>query len=189
MIQQSPVRFADRLDGIDMATAAGEVFREYAPYLRMVVHRQISPRLRAKFDSMDVVQSVWADILRNSGSSSWTFKDVPHLRAFLLKLTRNRFVDFCRHHQTPLQRETPLSEIGTESAPPLRVDRPSEVVQANELWDDLLAICSPAHRPLLELKGRGHSCAEIARRTGLHEGSVRRILTELERRYNAMKDA
>ena len=37
-------------------SAAGEVFRAYEPILRMVVRRQLSDRLRAKFDSMDIVQ-------------------------------------------------------------------------------------------------------------------------------------
>ena len=40
------------------AEAAGAVFLAYEPYLRMVVRRHLSPGLRAKFDSVDIVQSV-----------------------------------------------------------------------------------------------------------------------------------
>ena len=36
--------------------AAEHVFRTYEPYLRMLVRRQLRSALRAKFDSMDVVQ-------------------------------------------------------------------------------------------------------------------------------------
>ena len=38
--------------------AAEQVFRAYEPYLRMVVHRRLSPEMRSKFDSLDIVQSV-----------------------------------------------------------------------------------------------------------------------------------
>ena len=46
--------------------AAEEVFRTYEPYLRVIVRRMLPPPMRSKFDSVDVVQSVWADVLRGS---------------------------------------------------------------------------------------------------------------------------
>src|SRR3954451_6815865 len=82
--------------------AAEQVFLAYEPYLRKVVRRQLPPRLRAKFDSVDVVQSVWADVLHGFREANWHFPDVDHLRAFLVKLTRNRFIDRVRQHHTAL---------------------------------------------------------------------------------------
>src|SRR5690242_14458158 len=38
--------------------AAAEVFTAFEPYLRKAVRRHISPLLRAKFDSSDILQSV-----------------------------------------------------------------------------------------------------------------------------------
>ena len=67
--------------------------------------------------------------------------------------------------------------------------RPSEVVQADELWDTLLKLCPPAHREILELKRQGLVHSEIAARVGLHEGSVRRILYELARRLASTREA
>jgi RNA polymerase sigma-70 factor (ECF subfamily) len=46
----------------------------------------------------------------------------------------------------------------------------------------LLQKCPPAHREILRLKRQGLPLAEIATRTGLHEGSIRRILYDLARR-------
>jgi hypothetical protein len=57
------------------------------------------------------------------------------------------------------------------------------VVQAEDLWEQMLALCPPAHHELLRLKQRGLPVAEIAARSGLHESSVRRILYDLERRF------
>ena len=59
---------------------------------------------------------------------------------------------------------------------------PSEVARGNELWDQLLALCPPAHHELLNLKRQGLPLAEIAARTGLHPSSVRRILYDLAKR-------
>jgi RNA polymerase sigma-70 factor (ECF subfamily) len=55
------------------------------------------------------------------------------------------------------------------------------VVQAEELWDTMLDLCPPEHHPVLVLRREGLPLAEIAARTGLHEGSVRRILRRLAR--------
>ena len=69
-------RLLDQLNGGD-AAAAEQVFRTYEPYLRMMVRRQLRPPLRAKFDSMDVVQSVWADVLEGmrDRAAGWHFAD------------------------------------------------------------------------------------------------------------------
>ena len=170
------------------AAAAEQVFLTYEPFLRMVVRRQLTPRLRAKFDSVDVVQSVWVDLLHGFREAGWRFADPAHLRAFLTTATRNRFLDRLRQHQKALDREQPLAGLDLED-PPCRQPRPSEVVQADELWEKVLALCPPAHRELLRLKKEGLPLAEIAARTGLHESSVRRILYDLAHRLAAKQEA
>jgi RNA polymerase sigma-70 factor (ECF subfamily) len=161
--------------------AAEQVFLAYEPYLRLVVRRQLSPGLRSKFDSVDVVQSVWADVLDGFRDAGWRFTDTNHLRAFLVKATRNRFIDRLRQHQRALEHEQSLPAGDTEGGPASRQPRPSEIAQADELWQQMLALCPPAHRDLLHLKRQGLPLAEIAARTGLHESSVRRILYDLAR--------
>ena len=59
---------------------------------------------------------------------------------------------------------------------------PHDLLQADELWEQLLELCPPAHREVLRLKREGALTAEVAARTGLHEGSVRRILNTLSQR-------
>ncbi len=157
--------------------AAEAVFRTYEPYLRKVVRRQLPGRLRARFDSIDVVQSVWADLLTGFRGAGWRFPSVAHLRAFLVRATRNRFIDRVRAHEAALRREqlVPPDPSAASAA------APSDAAQAGELWERLLALCPPEHRDLLCLKRDGFSAEEIAARTGLHEGSVRRVLRTLAR--------
>ncbi len=159
--------------------AAERVFVAYEPYLRMVVRKKLPPRLRAKFDSMDVVQSVWADLLRGFRQAGWRFADEAHLRAFLVKLTRNRFIDQLRRHRTALAREQPLGEIVSADEPASPMPSPSQFAQADELGQRMLALCAPAHREIVRLRMRGIPVSEVAARTGMHVGSVHRILHDL----------
>ncbi len=175
----------ERLSGGD-AAAAEQAFLAYEPYLRMVVRRLLPSRLRAKFDSVDVVQSVWADVLSNWRDSNFQFTNADQLRAFLVKVTKNRFIDRCRQFRTATNLEDRLDPVHPEeSLPPTAEPRPSEVAQADELWRRMLELCPPAHHELLWLKRQGHSLGEIAERTGMHESSVRRILYDLARRLAA----
>jgi RNA polymerase sigma factor (sigma-70 family) len=171
----------DRLSQGD-ATAAEQAFLAYEPYLRMAVRRRLSGPLRAKFDSMDIVQSVWADLLSGFRDAGWRFTNGSQLRAFLVKAARNRLIDRRRQYHRALEQERPLSATAPEEFPQADQPRPSEIAQGHELWKQMLEQCPPAHREILILKRQGMTLAEIAARTGLHEGSVRRLLYDLAKR-------
>lgn len=171
----------DRLNDGDV-DAAERVFLAYEPYLRMAVSRQLSGGLRAKLDTMDIVQAVWADVLTGFRDAGWRFADRGQLRAFLLTLARNRLIDRRRHFRKAIERERPLDEAAPGDLHETRLPRPSEVVQGQELWSRMLEECPPQHREMLRLKRQGLTLTEIAGRIGLHEGSVRRILYTLARK-------
>jgi RNA polymerase sigma factor (sigma-70 family) len=171
----------ERLNQGDVA-AAEWAFLAYEPYLRMAVRRRLSGRLRAKIDSLDIVQSVWADVLAGFRESGWKFTDRSHLRAFLVKVARNRLIDRRREHHRALEKERALVDTARNELPQSRDPRPSEVAQGNELWNAMLKLCPPARREILLLRRQGLRYSEIALRTGLHEGSIRRIIYDLERK-------
>jgi RNA polymerase sigma-70 factor (ECF subfamily) len=159
--------------------AAEQVFVTYEPYLRQVVRRQLPARLRTRFDSQDIVQSAWRDLLFGFRKAGWRFTNAVQLRAFLVKVTRNRFIDRCRQHHAVLDREEPLAEIASSDQPHALEAEPGDIVQAEELWERMLALCPAEHHGLLRLRRDGVPLPEIAARTGLHVGSVRRILRTL----------
>jgi len=164
--------------------AAEQVFRASAPLLRQVVRRRLLPSMRAKFDSSDVVQSVWADLLHVFQKGGHRFVSADHLRAFLIKATKNRFVDLYRRHQRDLEHEEPLPDLDlAQPATPLQ----GQAADEGDTWAQLLALCPPEHHELLRLKREGLPLKEIAARTGLHEGSVRRIVRGLARQMAERK--
>jgi RNA polymerase sigma factor (sigma-70 family) len=178
----------ERLSDGDTA-AAERVFLAFEPYLRMVVRRKLSTQLRAKFDSLDIVQSVWAHVLRGFRDANWRFANAGHLRAFLVRVTRQRYIDHWRRCRTAVAREQPLFEVDPKVSPKSHQPSPSEVAQASELWERMLVLCPPAHRDILRLRLAGVPVTEIANRTGLHEGSVHRILHALACRVSVERAA
>ena len=178
---------SERLDDLVARLSKGEtpaadaLYAELSPYLRLVVRRNLPRRLRRKFDSVDVVQSVWADFIDGLHDGRWRFDGAAQLRAFLLKSTRNRLIDRVRQFRRAVVHERSLTAGATgdrwESPDP----RPSEHAQADDLWRHLLTVCPPEHRELLRMKCDGAPLAAIAERTGLHIDSVRRALRQLAR--------
>jgi RNA polymerase sigma-70 factor (ECF subfamily) len=160
--------------------ALGELFAAYAPYLRAIVRGQLSDRLRAKFDSVDVVQSVWVQVIRRLGQDGWQVNDESHLRALLVTIARRRLVTRARRCAIGAKTDRPLGEELTAVSDP-RSGSPSEAAQANDLWGRMLDLVPPAHQQILILRREGLPLAEIAARTGLHEGSVRRVIRRLAR--------
>jgi RNA polymerase sigma factor (sigma-70 family) len=159
----------------------GELFAVYESYLRAIVRSQLSDNLRAKFDSVDVVQSVWVQLLQRMGQDGCRVNDKNHLRALLVTIARRRLVSRARQCWWRTDADLPLDDEGWESVCDSRQALPSETAQANDLWAKMLNLTHPDHHQVLILKREGLPLQEIAAKTGLHEGSVRRILRRLSR--------
>ena len=160
--------------------AAEQVFVNYEAQLRVVVRRQLSRRLRVKFDSLDVVQSVWRRVLHGFRTNGCRLAGADHLRNFLVQVTRNCLTDRLRHFRRALDREQSVAQAANKAA--VSQPRPSEIAQGNELWANLLASCPPKYHELLHLKRQGLTLEAIAAKIGMHEGSIRRIIRQLARK-------
>ena len=183
MSDESLDRWIGRLNEGDVA-AVGRIFLAYEPYLRIAVRRRLSRGLRSKIDSMDVVQSVFADVLQGVRKGGWNFAGRPQLLAFLRRIAFRRIADRYQRHGSALESERSLGEIQPGQMPASDVPRPSQVAQGREFWEQILEACSPAHQEIVRLRMSGLRLGEIAARTGLHEGSVRRILYDLARKLS-----
>jgi RNA polymerase sigma factor (sigma-70 family) len=170
------------------AEVLGELFAVYESYLRAIVRSQLSDHLRAKFDSVDVVQSVWVQLLRRMGRDGCRVNDKNHLRALLVTIARRRLVSRARQSWWLNDADLPLDDEGWESIFDSRQAKPSETAQANDLWAKMLDLTPPDHHEVLILKREGLPLQEIAARTGLHEGSVRRILRRLSRELALLEE-
>lgn len=164
------------------ADAAGALLVSCESYLRDYVRGRIATLGRVGFDPEDVIQSVWVDLLRGLRDARWRFEDEGKLRALIARAASNRIIDRQRRLDRSSARERSLDDNDASSLARPRADSPSDEFRAVELWEVMLASTPETHRELLRLKREGLAVGEIAARTGLHGGSVRRILSGLARR-------
>lgn len=183
MSGESLDHWIERLNEGDVS-AVEPVFRAYEPYLRIAVRRRLGQRLRSKVDSGDIVQSVFADVLRGVRDGGWHFAGRPQLLAFLHTIARRRLADRYQKDRQALERERPLDATPPRSLRDVVQPRPSQEAQGREFLEAVLRACPPAHHEVIRLRMNGFRMAEIAARTGLHEGSVRRVLYDLARRLS-----
>jgi RNA polymerase sigma factor (sigma-70 family) len=183
MSQESLDRWIGRLNVGDVA-AVECVFRAYEPYLRIAIRRRLSSRLRSKVDSQDIVQSVFADLVQGVRDGGWHFAGRPQLEALLRRIAWRRLADRYQKHARALEREQSLEETPSRSLLDGGQARPSQEAQGREFWEGVLRACPGAHHEVVRLRMHGHRMGEIAARTGMHEGSVRRILYDLARRLS-----
>ena len=77
-----------------------------------------------------------------------------------------------------------MGEMELSEIPAINQERPSQVMQHDELWQQMLQACPEKHRDILRFRRDGLRHSEIAERTGLHPSSVRRILYDLAKILN-----
>jgi len=176
----------ERLNDGDLR-AVEHVFRVYEPFLRIAVRRRLSRRLQAKVDSQDIVQSIFADVVDGVRKGGWRFAGRPELFAFLRRLAWRRLADRYHKHRQSLEREQSLAETSPVNLPATDMPRPSQVAQGREFWERILQACSPAHHDIVRMRMNGLRLSEIAARTGMHAGSVRRVIYDVARRLSVSR--
>jgi DNA-directed RNA polymerase specialized sigma24 family protein len=135
------------------------------------------------------VQSVFADLIRGIRLGGWHFAGRPQVEALLRRIAWRRLADRYQKHARAIEREHSLDDTPPHLLRDAAQSRPSQEAQGREFWERILSACPPAHHEVVRLRMNGFRMGEIAGRTGLHEGSVRRILYDLARRLSIVRRA
>jgi RNA polymerase sigma-70 factor (ECF subfamily) len=164
--------------------AARELLERYGDHILRVVRRKLHRRLRAKFDSVDFVQAVWASFFAD-GPQRYAFDRPQALIAFLVTLAQNKVVDAVRQrfvlqkHNVNRERALDGSVAAQAAGVSARDPSPSQVAVANDEWRRLLAELPARYQRMLELLRKGYTQREIAAELGVNEKTVRRVLDKL----------
>lgn len=165
--------------------AARELLCRYEAQVRLVVRRQLPKLLRARFDSLDFLQSVWGSFFRRMGAGPSEFEEPRNLVAFLARAARNKVIDEYRRASSQ-GRDVRLEESLWEGSHAQDVrdgaDTPSELAEAHETFGRLRDLIPEGRRTVLDLKAEGFTNHEIAGRLGISERTVRRVIEDLRRR-------
>jgi RNA polymerase sigma-70 factor (ECF subfamily) len=167
-------------------SAARELLKRYEVAVRMVVRRQLPRMLRARFDSIDFVQSVWGDFFHRVRTSPTDFEDSRQLVTILAWAAKNKVID--EHRRAASQRRDIHREesLWTADGQPLDLpgteDSPLELAEAHEALHRLQDVLPEDRRAVVELKAAGFTGKEIAAQLGISERTVQRALEEIRRR-------
>jgi RNA polymerase sigma-70 factor (ECF subfamily) len=165
--------------------AARELLIRYEPKVRLVVRRQLPRLLRARFDSLDFLQSVWGSFFHKIKTGPSDLLEEQNLIAFLAWAARNKVIDECRRAGTLKQdvhREKRIDPDAGLESPREPADSPSQIALARETYEHLRSLLPEERQIVLELKAAGYSCREIGDRLNVSERTVQRILEDLRNR-------
>lgn len=179
------VSFAELMDQARRGCneAAEQLTRRYGAHVLRTVRRSLGREIRRQFDSQDFVQLVWASFFA-SLTQRQPVQHPDQLTAMLTAMARFKVIDEMRRRlgtqKYAVQREQPWQQQGSAAIEPMsREASPSEVAMARERWRRMLQSLSDRDRQIICQRVAGRSRRSIARRLGLHEKTVQRVLERL----------
>jgi RNA polymerase sigma-70 factor (ECF subfamily) len=182
---EEAAKFSELIAGVRAGDPASveALCRQYAPFIRAAVRRQLHPRLRTRFDSLDFVQDVWTSFLAIP-AERYTFDSPQALLAFLSKMAYNRVVEVFRQRfgtqQHDITREQTMTSAEGNDQIPSAQATPSQWAIAGEQWERLQRRLPESHRIILEWLRDGHSHEDIARLANVSLSTVNRIVRRLK---------
>jgi RNA polymerase sigma-70 factor (ECF subfamily) len=182
----APNEFAQLMERVRAGDprAAQEVFDSYSEAIRRVVRRHLHQRLRNQYDSIDILQTVWASFFQVP-PERYTFETPEALVHFLSQMAYNKVVDVFRSRlmtgKNNVNRQVSLNEPAGEldNVLPVRQPTPSQLAIAEEHWERIIDGQPPRVRQVLEMLRVGHTQREVADRFGLHPKTIQRLLEKL----------
>ena len=167
-------------------SASETLVSEYGEHILRAVRRRMNRTMRDRFDSQDFAQAVWASFFGNL-SVVGRIQSENDLAGFLGRMASNKVIDAGRRQQVrPAKNsgDTGLPEVIRDNRLLVSQPTPSQFAVANEQWDQLNDDEDNRHKELLELLRTGADKAEIAKKMGVSERHVRRILSRLSRKQS-----
>ncbi len=148
-------------DGDEEALA--RLLQCYEAQLRLAARVLLGPKLRAKMDSLDLIQSVHRVLLPGIREARYDVSSLDKLLALARTVLRHKIIRNWRRQQREQEAET-AKVVGQErgSARRALAEEPSHSVAAADLQQHILAGLSGVERQLVELRLEGYSTVEIA---------------------------
>ena len=191
------VDFADLIESARSGdeAAIATVLGRFEPEIRTMVRVRLPRALRNQFDSMDFVQAVWTSVFTAKPEEASKFTDAGQFRGFLAGVIRNKVYEEHRRRtrtkKYDLGREERLYVRKGERDVPRDVfasdPTPSEEVQAEDRWDQLLQGRTAEEVKVVELRRQGLTFDEIAERLGMSEKSAREVIYAIRKRMEVRK--
>lgn len=171
--------------------AAAELYQRYADRLLALTRSRLSPKLAARFDPEDVVQSVCRSFFARARDGRFVLQQSDGLWQLLVAITLHKLRRHVKHHQA--QKRAVSQEDNGQEVFGLPVEAlahdpsPEEAVALADVLEEVMRGCRPLDVRIIEMRLQGHTLEEIAAQTQRSEVTVWRVLKrvkeQLERCY------
>jgi hypothetical protein len=164
--------------------AARTLFDKYREPLLYLIRRRLTKQLRARFDSIDIAQDVWASFF-SEPLEKRAFRTSEQLIAFLAELARNKVKDTEKRvvHAKKRSAERDFSMDDShrfdKHALPGPDATPSQIVMSREEWTRFLGAQPPVYRKIFLLMRDGKTNLEISAELGISDRLIRRVMSRL----------
>ena len=164
--------------------AATALYRRYAERLAQLARTQTDRRLAPRFDSQDVVQSVFRTFFRRAAKGHYDVPDGEALWKLLLVIALNKIRSLAERHQAArrnVENTRSLEGIGAEASATVDND---ELPYLALKWtiEEAASELPPLKQDMVWLRIEGHDVATIAERTGRSKRTVERTLQQFRER-------
>jgi RNA polymerase sigma factor (sigma-70 family) len=163
--------------------AATKIVDEYGYAILGAIRARLSPRLRRRLDSQDLVQAVWMSFFRHRDVLE-QFGTAEELVAWLRTVSANKVIDECRRSLQSQKRDASREQgvdtwrLHSLDTVPSKRPTPSAELARKEQMEAL----DPRQRRIVSLRLAGATHAEIAAELGVSEGTIRRAIRRLRDR-------
>ena len=164
--------------------ASQKVFDQYVDKMVAMARKRISQRLASRIDAEDVVQSVFRTFFHRTKEGEFEFHDPEDICKTLAKITMHKVFRQVAHHQAAKRdasRELGSGDDGQDLVVNLvsREPSPEETTELLDHMENFLSKLKPQEREILELRMQGFSTVDIAKRLGILDRKIRRLMERL----------
>jgi RNA polymerase sigma factor (sigma-70 family) len=165
--------------------AAGELFARYGRRLTYLAEQQLSHKLAARFDGVDVVQSAFRTFFRRCAMGEFHIDSSDELWRLLVQITRQKARAYARQHTAEVRdvaAEAPGGGAKSLMEALAQEPGPAEAAALVDQIEELLRGLPALYRDLLQLRLAGHSVSNTAAQLGVSRRTVHRGLHLLQQR-------
>ena len=173
-----------------------EFYADYGPHLQRIADRRVSPVMKPRFDSEDVIQSTFRTFFRRAQGGYFQFEDNQRLWNLLCAITLTKVREKVRFHQRQAR------GVDREVSPDADSDSgdrgnsgdglveggptPADAVEFADTFENLIAGLDADQRKLIDLKLQDVTNDEAAESLGVSERTVRRMLGRLQEQFERL---
>jgi RNA polymerase sigma factor (sigma-70 family) len=179
------VDLSDLLSGLRAGdkSAGRQLYERYGPFIRTAVRRQLHPKLRSRFDTLDFVHDVWTSFL-GMPAEQYQFDSYEDLLSFLNRVAYNKVVEVFRQrfkieHVASEVTLDPTDKDKHRTAPSPQ-PTPSQRIIADDELDNILNRFPPGHRVIVARLREGYTIDDIVKLTNVSRRTVDRIVRRLK---------